>query len=76
MRPRQLSAVSRWIALVLAVVWLLAGVAALGIGLMRGSWLPLLGGVFALAFGVVWLRVVAQGRPLTWEEVVSPWRRR
>jgi hypothetical protein len=72
----KLSTVNRSIALVLAVVWLLAGVAAIGAGLMHSSWLPLLLGVFALAYAFLWLRVVAKGRLLTWADVVAPWRRR
>ena len=34
-----------------------------------------LGGV-ALAYAVLWFRVAAKGRLLTWAEVVAPWRRR
>jgi len=72
----KLSTVNRSIAWVLAVVWLSAGISAIAAGLMRSSWLPLVLGVFALAYAVLWLRVVAKGRLLTWAEVVAPWRRR
>ena len=75
MSRRDVVGVNRLIALVLACVWI--GGAAGGIILATHAGRPWLGllSLFALGYGVVWLRVFAQSRLLTWSEVAMPWRR-
>jgi|KBSMisStandDraft_5_1062788.scaffolds.fasta_scaffold3636699_1 hypothetical protein len=71
---RKLSRLSRVTALLLALVWLGAGLVAIALGYLRGHWLLLAVGMFAVVYAVLWLRVVARSRLLSWHEVVAPWR--
>jgi hypothetical protein len=71
---RKLSGLNRFTALLLALVWLGAGFIAIAIGFVRSRWLVSIGGVFAIAYGVLWLRVVVRSRLLSWQEVIEPWR--
>jgi len=71
---KKLSRLNRLTALVLAVVWLGAGIAALAAGFLRSQWLLLPVGLFAVVYGVLWLRVVARSRLLSWHELLAPWR--
>jgi hypothetical protein len=71
---KKLSRLNRLAALVLAVVWLGAGIAALAAGFLRSQWLLLPVGLFAVVYGALWLRVVARSRLLSWHELVAPWR--
>jgi hypothetical protein len=73
---RSLTGVDRMVALALASVWLSAGTAALVFGLVHGrSPLAIIGG-FAWWYAILWFRVVAQSRLLSWTELVAPWRPR
>jgi hypothetical protein len=58
-----LSRVDRVIALALAAVWLVVGVAGVALALL------------AVWYGVIWCRVAALSRKLTsWREFIAPWR--
>ena len=70
----KLSSVNRAIALALAVVWLGAGVAGIVLGLIHGRLLLAVLALFAISYAVLWFRVVARSRLLTWRELVVPWR--
>jgi hypothetical protein len=70
----KLSSVNRAIALALAVVWLGAGVAGIVLGLIHGRLLLVVLALFAISYAVLWFRVVARSRLLTWRELVVPWR--
>lgn len=70
----RLSIVNRAIALALAVVWLGAGVVGIVLGLIHGQLLLVLLALFAISYAVLWVRVVAHSRLLTWRELVAPWR--
>jgi hypothetical protein len=71
---KRLSRLSRLTALLLALVWLGAGLVATALGFLRGNWLLLPVGLFSVVYGVLWLRVVARSRLLSWHEFVVPWR--
>ena len=73
---RELSGVNRMVALVLAVIWLCAGIGAILFGFMQARWVFVVLGVFALWYALLWLRVVSRRRLLTWAELVVPWRTR
>jgi len=60
--------------LLLALVWLGAGLVAMAVAFSRGDWLLLPVGLFAVVYGVLWLRVVARSRLLSWHELVFAWR--
>jgi hypothetical protein len=77
MRDRsKLSGPSRIVALLLAMVWLAAGLIAIGLGLIRAHWWLFIAGIFAGAYGSIWLRVAARSRLLSWREALVPWRAR
>jgi hypothetical protein len=74
MRKRPVTGVNRFVAFILGCVWL-AGAAG-GIAAAFGGgrrWLAL-PSLLALAYGVLWLRVFAQSRLLTWSDAATPWR--
>jgi hypothetical protein len=71
---RKLNRLSRLTALLLALVWSGAGLVAIAAGYLRGHWLLSTVGLFAVMYGVLWLRVVARSRLLSWHQVVAPWR--
>jgi hypothetical protein len=56
------------------VVWLGAGVAGIVLGLIHGRLLLVVLALFAISYAVLWFRVVARSRLLTWRELVVPWR--
>jgi hypothetical protein len=58
----------------LAVIWLVAGVAALAAAISSSRWLLLLVALTALWYSTVWLRAARQGRLLTLMEALTPWR--
>jgi hypothetical protein len=70
----KLSIVNRAIALALAVVWLGAGMVGIVLGLIHGQLLVVVLALFAISYAVLWFRVVARSRLLTWREFVVPWR--
>ena len=72
----KLTKINRLVALVLALIWLVAGALVLVLGVVKRQWLlPVLGG-FALWYGLVWLWVVRQGRQISWRQALWPWRSR
>jgi len=46
------------------------------VGLMYGRWLLGVIAVFALWYAILWFRVAARSRLLTWSELARPWRAR
>jgi hypothetical protein len=62
------------VALALAFVWLSGGTAALVLGLAHGRLTLAIIGVFAMLYAILWFRVVAHSRLLSWSELVAPWR--
>ena len=58
----------------LAAVWIGAGLAALVIAVMKSRWLLAVLGLAALWLGALWVRVVREGRRLTFREALTPWR--
>jgi hypothetical protein len=71
-RRTELRRAERGVALLVAVVWLVAGALAVVLGLQRRAALPVLLGAAAAWYGLVWVRVVRTGRRL---ERLSPFRR-
>jgi hypothetical protein len=71
MPPMQLSLGNRIVAGVLALVWIVSGLAALALGLARHHWLPVLLGPLAVCYGALWVRVAQTGR-----KVDMPWPKR
>ena len=69
----KLSRVNRAVALALAVVWLGAGGVGIVLGLIHGQLLLVVIALFAISYAVLWFRVVARSRLLTWRELVAPW---
>jgi hypothetical protein len=64
--PAELSAGNRAVALVLGVVWTLAGLGAGVYGLVLHRWPALLLSSPAVFYGFLWLRVARTGRQLRW----------
>jgi len=58
----------------LAAVWLVAGIAAIGIAVFTSHWFLAVIGVAAVWYGTVWIRAARQGRLLTAMEAFTPWR--
>lgn len=73
---RTLDGANRVLAFVLAFVWLTAAIAAIVFGLARATPTLVVLGALALGYGLLWLRVAATRRLLTWSELALPWRRR
>jgi len=71
-----LRGINRVVALLLATIWLCAGVAGVVLGYIYSRWLLISIGVFALWYALLWSRVVARSQLLTWRELAVPWRRR
>ncbi len=76
MSPSQLRGPDRAVALLLAVIWLAAGLTAIFLGIENRRWALCAAALFALFYGVLWARVAARERLLTWRDVVAPWRAR
>ena len=76
MTKRPVTGVNRFVAFVLGCVWLAGAAGGIAAAVGEGPrWLAL-PSLFALAYGMLWLRVCAQSRLLTWSDVVTPWRAR
>jgi hypothetical protein len=71
---RSITGANRIVALALGLIWLSAGAAALAAGLLYGRWLLAGVAVFALGYAILWFRVVARSRLLTWSDLAAPWR--
>ena len=68
-----LGGVNRAVAVVLAFVWLSAGIAGIVLGVAHGRWVLVAVAVLAISYAGLWFRVVARSRLLTWRELVAPW---
>lgn len=73
---RSVTGIDRFIAFVLACVWLGAGVAGLAIAIVDARWLLGLVSLLAVGYACLWFRVVARSRLLTWTVLAMPWRAR
>jgi hypothetical protein len=71
---RQSSRTVRIVSGLLAIVWLCAGFVAIVVGVNMSRWLLVVIGVATLWYGLLWVRVVRQGRQLTIREALMPWR--
>lgn len=58
----------------LALIWLFVGIAAVIAGATAHRWVLIPLGLFALWYGLVWLRVARHARRLTLREALTPWR--
>lgn len=64
---QKLDRLSRIVAATLAGIWIGAGLATIGFALrVRPAILPVLLGLFATGYGLLWARVALTGRRLTW----------
>jgi hypothetical protein len=70
---RSVAGINRIVALALAFVWLGAGVAGIVVGFVYDGWLLVVTAGFALWYAILWFRVVARARLLTWSELAAPW---
>ena len=70
----KITGLNRAVAFGLVAVWLCAGGAGVYVGLGLRQFLPVACGVFAIAYALLWLRVAARSRLLSWREIVFPWR--
>jgi hypothetical protein len=61
---RELRGANRTIAALLAGVWLASGAAGVAIGIVQHRLAPLIVGVLAIGYGVLWSRAVRRGRML------------
>ena len=68
--------VNRAVALLLAVVWFAAGVIGIVFGVVQSRWLLVAIALFAIWYALLWLRVVARSRLLTWRDLAAPWHER
>lgn len=66
---------TRVVAAILAAVWILAGTVCALFAIRDRRWLLLALAILAIWYGLVWLRVVREGRRLRWPEGLLPWRR-
>ena len=73
-RRIRVSGIHRIVALVIALVWLTAGVAGLLLGISSSHWLLVGCAFFAIGYAFLWLRVVVRARLLAWHELIAPWR--
>lgn len=71
----KLSRTNRIVALALALIWIIAGIGAVALGLNGRRWMLLLIGMVAIWYGFVWVRVVREARKLQWSEALRAWRR-
>jgi hypothetical protein len=60
----------------LSLVWACAGVTGLVAASVYRRWLLVVPALFALWYAVLWARVVARARLLSWREIAVPWRAR
>jgi hypothetical protein len=70
----RVNGINRVFALVIALVWLAAGVTGLLLGISYSRWLLVGCAFFAIGYAFLWLRVVVRARLLAWHELIAPWR--
>jgi hypothetical protein len=73
-RRKNLSPLNRAVALVLAFVWLGLGVVGVVFSLVQRRLLIAVLSSLAIWYAVLWFRVFARSRLLTWREIAAPWR--
>ena len=71
---RSLTGIDRFIAFILACVWLGAGVAGFIIAIVDTRLLLGLVSLLAVGDACLWFRVFARSRLLTWTALAMPWR--
>jgi hypothetical protein len=71
---RKLSKLERALAIVLALVWVAAGLAALYVAVVGSHWALGFCALIAVAYGLAWTRVAVLSRLLTWPKLFTPWR--
>jgi hypothetical protein len=74
LRKRKLSRLERAVAVGLSLLWLAAGIVSLCFALADARWGWAAAALVALVYGLAWLRVAVLARPLSWPEIVAPWR--
>ncbi len=70
-QAQPLGRLSRTVAGLIGIIWMAAGLAAIGLGAVAREWGSVLLGVLAVYFGGIWWQVARTGRYLVW-----PFRRR
>jgi hypothetical protein len=65
---------NRAIAAILAIVWAVSGISGMVAAYVFGRWILAIAALFALWYGILWARVAARARLLTWREIAMPWR--
>ena len=73
-RRKNLSPLNRAVALALAFVWLGLGVVGVVFSLVQRRLLIAVLSSLAIGYAVLWFRVFARSRLLTWREIAAPWR--
>ena len=73
-RRKNLSPLNRAVALVLAFVWLGLGVVGVVFSLVQRRLVIAVLSSLAIGYAVLWFRVFARSRLLTWREIAAPWR--
>ena len=71
---RRYGRLDRGIAVLLGIVWCVAGAAGFAIGLQRMAWPLVVLGPAAVLYGTLFLRAAWLGRPLRWPGTVAPRR--
>ncbi|HET7109366.1 MAG TPA: hypothetical protein VFI41_00725 [Gemmatimonadales bacterium] len=61
-----ISPLSRIVAGVIGVIWIVAGIAAVILGIPAHQWGTVLLGVLAVYFGSIWWHVARKGRYVAW----------
>jgi len=56
----------RWVAAILAIVWIGAGAAVIVLSLSHERWAGVVLGLIAVVYGLVWVQVARTGRRLRW----------
>jgi hypothetical protein len=74
LRNRKLSRLDRAVAIGLSLLWLAAGTVSLCLALASARWAWTVAALVALIYGLAWLRIARLARPLSWPELVVPWR--
>ena len=70
----KVTGINRFIALLLAIVWLCAGIAGMFLAFVHGHLLLAFLALFALVYAMLWLRVFARARLVRLSELALPWR--
>jgi len=74
-RQPNLSLPARIVAILLAAIWICAGLAMIVLGLRNGRWPLTLLGPFGVWYGLAWFRVAHEGRLAGGRLRLNPWGR-